>query len=354
MKPVYPATIRFSDLKVFVPGSILNILHDSDLNVFDTEHTDSRFKLYADKLYLPTLKFILSQEIKTNLILTGDFLDQSTKICPEIIELIRALLEKELIKIVADTYWGENLTCLYNPYWWSQSLLKTTQKIEQIFAKTTKIAFLPQLYRSLELERVCHHSQIHTFILKQEGKKQFSFQTKLSEFRRFNGENVYWIEKDADTLCTFHYIPETSFFQINGNIFQPDIKAAAKTFAMAVGFTSADFVVKSQTKRIRTTKKPLRINEKPSLSGYNTMERAVVRLWEYGLVLLMNELNYQPRPKLQKMFDEFCAMQNSEFLFYLNKSIYLSGVVENFSSPFEAFASVQARIKQIEIIIKEK
>jgi hypothetical protein len=353
MQNIYPATIRFSDLKVFFQSSLLNILHDSHLPIYDPNQTPQNFKLYSEKLYIPNLKFILSQEIKVNIVLTGDFIQEAQLQSPEIISLIKSLIDKGLVKVVADTYWGESLSCIYNPYWWSQSLLKTYTKIEEVFEQKTKIAFLPQLYRSLELERVCHNSQIDTFILREYGKKQSHFAIKLSELRRFNGHNVYWIEKDMDTNCVFYYVPETSFFQINGNIFQPDLKAAAKTFALAVGFTSSEFTIKTQTKRIRTSQKPARINEKPSLSSFNNMERAIIRLWEYGLVLLINELNYHPTPELQQYFEQFCAIQNSEFLFYLNKSLYSKGNVANFSSPYEAFATIQARIKQIEILVKE-
>jgi flagellar biosynthesis/type III secretory pathway chaperone len=353
MQSIYPATIRFSDLKVFFQSSLLSILHDSRLPVFDLAQTQLNFRAFSERLYIPNLKFILSQEIKVNLILTGDFIQQAQTQAPEIISLIKSLVNKGLVHLVADTYWGESLSCIYNPYWWSQSLLKTYHKISEVFNQETRMAFLPQLYRSLELERVCHNSVIDTFILRELGKKQSQFSMKLSDLRRYNGHNVYWIEKDMDTNCNFHYVPDSSFFQINGNIFQPDLKSAAKTFALAVGFTSSEFTIKTQTKRLRTSQKPLRINEKPSLSPFNTMEKAVIRLWEYGLVLLLNELNYHPSLELQKYFEQFCALQNSEFLFYLNKSLYSKGHVANFSSPYEAFATIQARIKQIEILIKE-
>ena len=353
MQTLFPTTIHFTNLKYYNPSSLLKVLNDPEIDIFDLHQTDLDFKKLSDKLYIPTLDFMIKQEISANLILTGEFIRQSKKHAPEIVEKIKNLISNKLVKIVVDANYGESLSCIYNYAWWSDSIQKSYVCICESLEYEPSIIFLPQLYRSLELERILEKTGVSNFLLRQTGKKHSTFKMKLSELRRFDGEQIYWIEQNNDSECNFYYVPDNYFFQINGNLFQPDLKTAAKTFALAVGFASSEYNIKKQTKRVRSSNSVPRIQQHPSLAMFNNLEKAVMRLWEYGLVILKNDLTYHPEPKLQKYFESFCSMQNNDFLFYLHKQSYSNNKDINFSSPYEAFATVQARIKQIEILLKK-
>lgn len=354
MKILYAATIHFSRSPVYNVTPLTKILESVDIPFFNETESQVSFINTATNLYIPTLKFLLSQDIKCNLIFTGDFLEYSQIHQPEIINLILQLIDKKIIKIVADAFYGESTSCIYNASWWSESIHKTMNSAEKILGIKPKNIFLPQLFRSLELERVFDKQRKYTFVLRQKGKKYSNFSMKLSELRRFNGNYVSWITGDNDFECDFRFIPDTDYFFANGNLFQPNLEKAAKSFALAAGFVASDYDVKKDTKKIRTFLQTPRITEYPSLGFYSSMEKATLRLWEYGLILITNKLHHKPTLELIKLSEDFGLLQNSLFFFYLNKSIYLSGKVTNFSSPYEAFVSMQVRIKQVEILLDKK
>jgi len=356
MKKMHAATIMLNELPVYEALSFLDILDKPSTSFFDKPKSVSLFKKLAKELYYPTLNLFLNQSIGTNLIISGYFLELAAEHYPRLITVLKKLLAKDLIYIVGNAYFGEDLSLVYNTNWWSHSLQKTCDKVKETLDYEVEGIFLSQIYRNLELERFVHKKRITKFVLRQKGKKYSSFDMNLSELRRFNGQTVSWINDENDVKCHFNFIPDTDFFNINGNIFQPNLEQAAKTFAFAVAFTASEFKVRKNTKKIRTFTTIPRMNEKPSLRLLTHLEKATLRLWDYGLTRLLNLYNDSLKDQWPPLLENFARLQNTDFLSYLNKSNYLLSdtEVENFSSPYEAFVSLQAKIKQIEILLQKK
>lgn len=354
MKKMHAATIMLNELPVYEAVSFLDILAKPSSSFFDKPKSNLLFKKLAKEVYYPTLNLLLTQNIGTNIIISGYFLQQAAEHYPKLLLVLRKLLAKDLVYIVANAYFGEDLSMVYNTNWWSHSLQKTCDKVKELLNYEVEGIFLSQMYRNLELERFVHKKRITKFILRQKGKKYSSFYMNLSELRRFNGQTVSWINNENDVKCHFNFIPDTDFFNINGNIFQPNLEQAAKTFAFAVAFTASEFKIRKNTKKIRSFTSLPRINEKPSLTLLSSLEKATLRLWDYGLTRLLNLYNDSLKDEWPILLQNFVRLQNTDFFAYLNKSNYLLKDVENFSSPYEAFVSMQAKVKQVEMLLQKK
>lgn len=351
----FATAVVFNEFRWVKPTSVLEIYNKKQLSFYNKTKSHEYFNDYSNKIYIPILKFFLEQEISTYLVVSGRFLKTSTQLKPEIIKLIQKLLNKKLVEIVVDSYHGESLSCMYLGDWWVNSLVKTSKVVEQTFNLSPKMAYLPQLFRSLELEKVVENAGISQFLLPQFGKKYLDLDYKLADFRRFNGDKVSWLQHERNHQCLFKFIPESSFYSVNGNIFQQNLTQASKTFALAVGFESNEYQIKLTNKKIRSVRNQLRFPEKPSYSSYSDMEKAVLRLWKYGLTKINNhQMEFSEAMGTKETIKDFIAIHSREFLFYLSKSLYLEKKVEPFSSPYEALATVQAVIAKLELFLEKK
>jgi|GEM_PF-1017029 len=351
----FATAVIFNEFRWVKPMSILDIYGSKQLAFYNKTKSHEYFRDYADKIYIPILSFFLQQEISTYIVVSGRFLKTARQFRPQIIDLIQQLLDKKLIEIVSDSYHGESFSSLYLGDWWVNSLVSTNKIVQEIFNLSPKMAYLPQLFRSLELEKVVEKAGITEFLLPQVGKKYLDLDYKLADFRRFNGEKVSWLQHDRNHQCFFKFIPESSFYSVNGNIFQKNLVQASKTFALAVGFESNEYQIKLTNKKIRSVRHQLRIPEKPSYSSFSDMEKAVLRLWKYGLTKINNhQMEYSEAMGTKETIKDFIAIHCREFLFYLSKSLYIEKKVEPFSSPYEALATVQAVIAKLELFLEKK
>lgn len=351
----FVTAVVFDEFRWVNPISVLEIYDKKTLGLYDKSQSELKFKEYSSKVYLPILKFFLNQEISTYIVVSGRFLKMARKLKPEIIRLIQKLLDKKLIELVVDSYNGESFSSLYLGDWWVNSLAKTCKEIVDTFNISPQMAYIPQLFRSLELEKVVENTSITNFLLPQKGKKYLDLNYKLADFRRFNGEKVFWLENERNYECFFKFIPESSFFQANGNIFQHNLNQASKTFALAVGFESNEYQIKLTNKKIRVVRNQLRFNEKPSYSGFTDMEKSLFRLWKYGLTKISNhQMVFSDEMGTKEVVKDFIAIHNREFLFYMSKNLYLEKKIQLFTSPYEALATVQAMIAKLELFLEKK
>jgi hypothetical protein len=345
---LFATTVVLSVLPVFVRKSFVEILKDPNCQFINKDEMVKKFKYFSLELYQPTLQFLLDNYINVNLVISGHFLEMSAKYAPQNITIIKELVEKKLAKIAANCYYGESLTSIYNSSWWFDSIKKTLAKGKEILGIDLRIVYLEQVFRHLELENLVSN-QIQTFLLRQDSKKHLSVSLKLSEFRRFNKEEVFWIKPENNKECKFYFTSEDNFFDLNGNLFQPDLGQAMRTCRMAIGYHAGEFVIKKQTSRNRESRQ-VRLTDRPNLSNFTAMEKATLRLWEHGSVLISSEYKYNNKIT-DELFWQFSLLQNRNFYYFLQKKLYLKGNVNNFSSPYEALVNLQGGIKSVEILL---
>lgn len=349
--PLFATTISLSVLPVFTKQNFLSVLENPTSNFIIKDETCKKFKQFSLELYIPTLQFLLDNHINANLVITGYFLEMSQKHSPKIIEIIKTLVELKLVKIVANSFAGESLSVLYNSSWWFESIKKTIKSCKEILQIDLKVVYLEQIYKNLELENLVGQTSVQTFILRQASKKHLSFHLKLSDFRRFNKEEVFWINEQNNKDCKFYFVPNDYFFDLNGNLFQPDLPQAMRTCRMAIGYHANEYTIKKQTNRARQSHQIPRINDKPTLSAFNVLEKGIMRFWEYGSVLIASSHKLNPSEITEELFWQFSLLQTRDFCYFLNKKLYFNGNVNNFSSPFEALINFQGIIKSTKILL---
>lgn len=335
------------------PQSPMNIFEKNKALFFNAKKTEQKFVEFAQTIYLPFLKFTLDQEIKTFLIVTGRFLEMAIRHEPKIIEVIKSLQVKNIIELTVNEYQGSSQSVIYNSEWWSLGVQKTFDLIVKEMQITPTHTFLPQLFRGLELEKIISRTGQHKFLLPRPSKKYFQFDSLLSDFRRFNGKHVNWIEPEEDVKCSFEFIYQGFLFHINGNILQREQSQAIKAFSMAVGFYSSEFEIRKSSSKLREQREFVRFNEKPNRSIFSNLEKSVIRLLDYGLNLIESYPNiFYENPDNHEVLRDFETVHQAEFLFFLDKGMYLEKRNLFFNSPYEAFITVQTIITKLELTVQ--
>jgi len=346
--------ISFDVFQWVTPHPTVQIFDGNNCSFFDAKKTAKMFKELSKSMYIPTLQFMLNQDINTFLVITGRFLEMAVAYEPKIITLIQLLNKKGLIEIVTNEYHGAALSSLYNTDWWSEGIKKTQHLVIQYLNITPRYVFLPQLYRGLELEKIIQKTKQYNFLLPRKSKKNFQFQSLLSDFRRFNDNHIHWLKPEDDNICNFEFIHEKYLFEINGNLFQKDINQAIKTFSLAIGFFSSEFEIRRNSRKLRTEREFIRFSEKPTKSNFNTLEKGAIRLMDYGLNLIESHPNvFYKNKENYPILKNFESVHSSTFLFFLSKNLYIEKTGLLFTSPYEAFITLQAIIMQLEFAIQK-
>jgi Glycosyl hydrolase family 57 len=351
---IRPVTLYFSQLSWYHLNPLLEVARDPHAPMLDIPKSGVLFKQMCQEVYIPVLDSLQNNGVEANIVLTGEFLATANLVCPELIEKLKQLIENDEVSLVADAYYGNSLTSLYNSAWWASSVKRTVDATGQILSVSPAAVYIPQLYRGLELERITQNSGISEFFCRVKGTKPLELEIKLSSLRRFGGRKPGWIDVDMDLKCSFHFIADDQFFSINEAYFEKDLDKSGKTISLEIPYTHAKLELKPKKTKTERPQKPSRLSEKYSLTLYSPLQRAVIRLWEYGAMLVWTEFNQNPGRVSNQLLDTVAALQNSEFLYYLSKKSYRAGQELNFSSPYEAFVNMQAAIKQVEILLKNK
>jgi hypothetical protein len=344
---LHPVTINFSTLKGYQIHSLVEVAKNPKLTLFNRNLEKDFFKKIATDVYIPLLNILEATDTKASVIITGHFLMLAKETSPKLVSNLKKLIRNKKIHIIANAFHGNSLTSLYHSDWWAQSIQFTVEQIEEVLDTSMQGIYIDQLFRGLELERVTHHTT--NFVSRHKLPKYGYHTLKLSELRKFNGNTVSWIHEDNDCQCTIFYAPNSLFFNVNDIYFTPNRKEAIKALALKAGSASSRLSIRRTTpwKPLPISPAP-RISEKYSTSLYSPLERAVIRLWEYGAYKIAALYNNQPDRFTSVLFRDFSRLQDAEFLRFLKKITYKNPELVLFSSPFEAFVHMQTSIKQLE------
>jgi Glycosyl hydrolase family 57 len=356
MQQLKPITFHFSTHKIFQVSSLIDRITDTDTPFVHARKTNETFRELASTIYLPLLTFINTQQIEANIIITGEFLNKLAKYSPKAMSVLLHMLKERQVTLVLDAYHGNSLSSLYNMRWWARSVEKTNNTVIELTGGTAEYIYLPQLFRSLELERVVQSLGISKFVLKNKNAKSDLYQSTLSEFRRFDGDNARWLEGELDIQCKFYFVPSKHFFVPNNIIFERELITAVRAFCMNAGLKYNNFILRSSVAEKTVT--TMRIAEKFSLGMYTHMQRSVIRMWDYASLIIASEehIEDQEYTRLKTISSNFASLQDPFYLMYLQPKLYTSthSAITNFSSPYEAYASMQACVKHLEILLKNK
>ena len=351
---LFPITIQLTQPFEYKLNSLINRIVSKDKQFFDLEKTEKIADEYLDSIVLPTLNFLAANEIKTNIVITGKllkYIENNKKVKLK----CKYMLDRGLVNFIADAYYGESLVSLSHTSIWLDSVTRTVKLIKEVLGANTQCIFVAQLFRSLELEKVTEHLGITNFLTRKKGQKPDMFELKLSEFRRFDGEDVSWITIDKDVKCEFYNVSDNLFYELNLLLFEKNIQQALTAENMKMGLNHAQYILKSNQKNRDMQAKTIRIEEKYSLYLYNHLQRAVIRLWEHGnLVLSSNRI--VDNKLHEDLMHALAKLQSSFYLHYLEKK-YFTGQTHhapNFTSQYEACVNMQSAIKEIEILIRNK
>jgi hypothetical protein len=349
---IHPITIKLDPPFEYSLNSLVNRIVEKDNKFFDYEKTNSITQAYLDTVVLPTLVFLQKNDIKVNVIVGGKLLEYIEK-NRRVKTRIATMCKQGSLQFVVDAYYGESLVCLFNTTLWVESIQESIDQLKAVFGEVPQCIFLPQIYRMLELEKVTDITGIHTFLTQKKGQKPDYFTMYLSDFRRFNGNEVSWIAEEKDVECTFYNVSDNLFYELNRVLFEVDIPRAGRAINMLMGLNYAQFSLKQQNSKRFLTKNSVRIEEKYSLQLYSHLQRGVIRLWEHGTMVLTS--NQPVDDDLNNnLFLALAKLQSTFFLKYLEKQHYIGHRVHNFSSPYEAFVNMQSAIKEIEILVRNK
>ncbi len=357
MQQLKPVTLKLSVYKVYKVASLIERITDTDTPFVNVRKTNEMFKQMSKDIYHPFFKFLELHKLEVNIVITGEFLDKLKKYAPRSLTVLRRLVKGGYVTLVLDAYYGNSLSSLYNMSWWARSIEKTRDRCEEILHKDADFVFLPQLYRTLELERVVHKLGKKKFLLRNKGKKIAYYKTKLSSLRRFDGHPVSWVKDEKDEELEFHYIPNNYFMMPNELMFEKDLETSVRAFSMKVGWQYNKFFLNPRLTKNEKTVVP-RLNEKSSLGYYSHLQKSIIRLWDYASFIIASEehIEDQEYTRIKTISRNFAALQDPFFLLYLLPKFYNTPhqEVKTFSSPYEAYVSMQACVKHLEILLKNK
>lgn len=357
MHQLKPVTLKLSAYKVYKVASLIERITDTDTPFVNLRGTNEKFRDLSRDIYHPLFKFIELHKLEVNIVITGEFLEKLKKYAPRSLTVLRRLVKEGYVTVVLDAYYGNSLSSLYNMAWWARSIEKTHASCNEILGTDADFVFLPQLYRTLELERVVHKLGKKKFLLRNKGKKIAFYKTKLSSLRRFDGHSVGWLKDEKDEDVRFYYIPNNYYMMPNELVFEKDLETAVRAFCMKVGWQYNKFFLNPRLKSTERHDVP-RLNEKFSLGYYSHLQRSVIRLWDYASFIIASEehIEDQEYTRIKTISRNFAALQDPFFLLYLLPKFYNTPhqEVTMFSSPYEAWVSMQACVKHLEILLKNK
>jgi hypothetical protein len=349
---INPITLHISQPFVYSLNSLINRIVEKDQQFFDHHKSHEAAIDFIQTVVGPTLEFLHKNDIKANIIIPGKLVEY-IGLNKKVKNKIREMINDGTIKLVVDAYYGESLVSLFNSSLWVDSLTNTLTSIENILGVHPEIIFVPQLFRTLELEKITELLGITQFVTRKKSKKPDMFSMQLSDFRRFDGGDVSWISEEKDALCHFYTVPNNLFYDLNLALFEKDIFRSTNALNMEMGLNYSQYLLKSTKKTLLKNNVSIRIEEKYSLYLYNHIQRAVIRLWRHASMVLASS-DEDEKETHNNLYSALSKLQSSSFLNYLEKRYYVGQKVVNFSSPYEAFVNMQSAIKEIEILVRNK
>lgn len=352
---LFPITIRLSDMKNVQKRPLLKVLDEPMAFEADVSYNNKLFTDISSNVFRKLFEFLEVENIRTNIIISGDILENMNIQDTDTLQILQRLVDSKQVIIIADSFYSESCASMYYQMWWRESVIKSINSIKNILKLACKCIYIPQLFRGLELELLVEEIGVVEFLIPSEGKliKNYRhFSQKLSDFRKYDGHSLSWIKEKSDSLCTFHFIPQKHFININDLLIGYKSNDIVKLITMGIGhiaFKESSYSIKST----RSSTYMARIPEVYSLAHFTQIQRAIMRLWAYASKITLSELHSHDTEFLRKIHYFVGRMQNSDYLLYCLKDIYKREGL-NFSSPYEFFANTQASIENVRILLKNK
>jgi hypothetical protein len=349
---INPITIYASQPFVYCLNSLINRIVEKDKQFFDHEKSLDLTIAFIDTVLYPTLEFLDKNDIKANIIFTGKMIEH-IGLHKKVKAKLVSMYNRGSVKLVVDSYYGESLVSFFNSSMWVSSLQDTINTMKKVLNIQPNIIFIPQLFRTLELEKVTSELGITHFLTRKKGQKPDTFKLLLSELRRFDGGDASWIRGDKDIICDFYNISDNLYYDLNLVLLEKNIRGFTKAMNMQMGLNHSQFLLKPVVKRVDKKPGSIRIEEKYSLYLYNHIQRAVIRIWKHGSMVLASSGQLDPELN-SELATALAKLQSATFLNFLEKKHYVGQKIDNFSSPYEAFVNMQSAVKEIEILVRNK
>lgn len=138
--------VRYREYSIFNVGNDSNYFYDD----FHSRQSNERiFKKVAEKSYRPMLGLLWNNmqqhpDFKLSLSITGTWLEQAEKWAPDLIELIRQMVNRGQVEIVGETFY-HSLAFFYHREEFEQQVNIHANKIRNLFGVT------PKVFRNTEL-----------------------------------------------------------------------------------------------------------------------------------------------------------------------------------------------------------
>ncbi len=348
----YPVMISLAFIHEYPPKPLIDVLENPRARMVNKKKSTEVWSQQVENIYLPLLRFLLTHQIAVSAVITGNFLDFTAKHHPEVVDIIRTMVDQKLMYVVADAYWGTSHLNLYYFDWWKDEVEGTSKSIQRYFGFDVDSVYIPLVFRSLPLERLTHEMPIRRFVSTKRQRKAICYETNLREFRRFHGGKVNWIEDKDNVDIEILYYPQRMFYHMMDIRTSKDPNAVLKTRSMDIGLRSSRVATDIRIPGIQRTS--IRISEDRPVSSYHVLQQATIRLWEYVTFILGKEHaeidTIDDDPLMQSLF----YVMHRDFLFYLEPSNYSKKRDMPFSSPYEAFVHVQNVVFQLETLLNKK
>lgn len=347
----YPVMISLSLIFSYTPKSLVDVLQNPKLPFVNKQKSEDIWKREFEQIYIPLLKFLYNQNIKTSIIITGHFLDVATKQYPEFMDILEQMLQKDLIYIIPDAYWGSSHLSMYYFDWWKDEIAGTIDRIQTYLGFRPNSVYFPIIYRQLPLEKLLTGFEIKNFISTVNERKGGSMSMPLKSFRRFRGGRVTWIREVEQKDIHIHWYTFSHYFDLMNVKTNKDIELMTKSVGLEIALTATKAqIIKNKSKKQST----IRIQEERNWARYSNLEKGIFRLWEYATYMLGKEHaeidTIDDDPLMRNLF----YSMNRDFFYYIHCNHYNKKQILPFTSPYESFIHIQNNNIQLEILLKER
>jgi hypothetical protein len=347
----YPVNISLSLIFSYPSKPLIDILQNPRTPFVDKALSESQWNIEFEDIYIPLFEFLLQQQIKVSVTVTGHFLDIASKKHPKMIEIMNKMITKNLLYIIPDAYWGSSYLSMYYFDWWQDEIAGTIERIQEYLDIQVNSVFIPLIYRQLPLEKLITKYHIHQFISSISETRGGQSSMKLKAFRRFHGGKVTWIKDIENEDIQISWYSNRYSFDLMNIKSHKDMQIMTKSVALEIALIAT----KAQITTVQSKKSPtIRIQEERNWSRYPNLDKAIFRLWEYSTYMLGKEHaeidTIDDDPLMRNLF----YSMNKDFLYYLGYEHYSKKYIMPFTSPYEAFIHIQNTIIQLEILLKER
>lgn len=351
LKEEYPVVISLSLIFSYTSKSLVDILKNPKLPFVDKKQSDTIWEKEFNTIYIPLFEFLYKQNIKAAVIITGHFLDITARKYPAFLDVLQKMIQKDLLYIIPDAYWGSSHLSMYYFDWWKDEIAGTIERIKEYLDITPTSVYVPLLYRQLPLEKLLTSFGILDFVTIVDERKGGILTMPLKSFRRFRGGRVTWIKEVEKTDINIHWYPYTHYFDLMNVKNHQTIELMTKSIGLEIALASTKAqIVKSKPKK----KSSLRIQEERNWSRYSNLQKGVFRLWEYATYMLGKEHaeidTIDDDPLMRNLF----YSMNRDFFYYLGYDNYTKKQQIPFTSPYESFIHIQNTNIQLEILFNQR